>query len=501
MKIRDKLGLKALDERTMLHQNLRSIDLMERAAKKVTSLLIHEIKPGEPIQVVCGPGNNGGDGLAIARMLHQLGYPVTTYLADLGKTLSGDTIQNLDALQQLESPVLFLRETESLPEFKKGVILDCLTGFGFKQPAGMFLKKLITWINDSDCRVYAVDLPSGLAEAMEVAESAPVVRAYKTYTFHSPKASFFPEEHAEWVGDWEIVDIGLWDEEKTASTDCPYWVEKSDIRNWFNWKRPRHSYKNQFGHLGIIAGSRNMGGACLLNAGAALKSGVGLVTVFSISEMGSTIRQKYPSCMFETLGTNAWIEGAADFSRFDAVVIGSGIGFHEATHEVVHSLLKTYPGKIVMDGDALTILANHPEWYSLLSSRVILTPHPGEFRRLAGNFTQGAEKFELAKKFSFIHSCTLNLKGGYSTVFGPDGRIGINSTGNPGMAKGGSGDVLAGLIGGLCARGLPPWEAAVTGNLLHGQAGDLASSAQGMESMDASDLITHLPVAFQLILG
>lgn len=488
--------IKELDAYTIEHEPISSIDLMERAARALTAAVLERYS-GSGFAVFAGPGNNGGDGLAMARMLAAEGHSVAVWLINPKGKLSPDCAVNLERLKNTTVSVVEVKEAFSMPALKKDtVIIDALFGSGLnKHVSGSIFADVINGINASGCRVVAVDMPSGLLGENNHPLEGVVVSATDTLTLHFPKLSLLMPENAPFVGNISILDIGLSQEWIDREPSPLHFTDEKEIKALLR-PRARHAHKGNFGRALLVAGSKGMAGASVLAARAALRSGVGLLTVHVPACNNTIVQTAVPEAMTSIDSNNSCFSDKIDSSKYNAVAVGPGVGQFKESEAALYNLIKSSSAPLVLDADALNILSRNREWLSLLPKGSVLTPHPGEAERLFGKFadryaTIGAVR-EMARKYNIV----ILLKGAYTTVVAPDGNIYFNSTGNPGMATGGSGDVLTGIILALLAQGYEGVDAARMAAYMHGLAGDLAVSELGETALVAGDIVNYLPKAW-----
>ncbi len=483
--------LKEADTRTLVVQNISSWQLMERAS----GALFESLKADFDIyntrfSILCGPGNNGGDGLALARMIFSAGGNVDVFLLR-SLSYSPDNLENQKRLGEL--PVTAFDCNSRLNFSEDTVIIDALYGHGLNRPLDPPWSLLTDQVNSSGRRVLAVDMPSGLLADEATPLAAPVVKADRVYTFHSPKKALLLPGNAGVTGDFRVLDIGL--EEAPDSHEI---YVTADIIKKKIIVPARFSHKGTLGHALLTGGSYGKAGAILLAARAALKTGCGLVTAYVPQCAYLPLQSAFPEAMVITDSANdALTTPPAGLSRFASIGAGPGMGTAPETEKAFLQLLgdKDLP-PMVVDADALNILSHNPEWLKKLPPDTILTPHPGELERLTGPWKDDFEKLEKVRQLSRKHTLILVIKGAHTAIILPDGRTFFNSTGNYGMATGGSGDVLTGIITSLLAQRYSPEDAAVTGVYLHGLAGDLATRKIHPKSLIASDIIEHLSSAW-----
>ena len=493
MKILTAEQIRALDKFTIENEPISSINLMERAASSCTNFLLAEVDKTVPYVIVCGKGNNGGDGLVIARQLHLTKREVSVIVVEHAENGSDDFKENLKRLHSLkEVDVSHFNGSTKVPELdSEAVIIDAMLGTGLSKPLHGLILDVVIWLNQLGNSVISIDMPTGLfAEDNSKNELRNVIHAEITLSFHCPKLSFLLPDSGACVGEFEVLDIGLMETEMNPSTSLDF-VQLEDMRTLH---RPRHkfSHKGTYGHALLVAGSKGKMGAAQLAALACLRSGAGLLTVH-VPACGLEILQTGVKEAMCTVDSNAdHIIDLPNLSTFNAIAIGPGIGTEKDTANVLKRLLQDADARLVIDADGLNILGENKTWLSFIPKGTILTPHPKEFERMAGSWESSSERLSMQQEFSKKHGVTVVLKGAYTCCTTPMGQTFFNSTGNPGMATAGSGDVLTGIILGLLAQGYSPEVAAVLGVYLHGSAGDLALDTQSAESLVAGDVIENL---------
>lgn len=503
MKIFPVSKIAEIDRFTILNEPIEDIDLMERAAGRIADYIIDKTVFQGEVFVFCGHGNKGGDGLAVARMLAKMDsrFYVTVFILDNGKPLSASPSINLERLNnQAKASVYFIKGDENINISRScTLIIDALFGSGLNRPLDGKTSSLIQKINESDAYVISIDIPSGLM-GEDNSENIPenIVKADKTLTFQFPKLSFLFAENEKYTGDWEILDIGL-HPKAVSLTETPFFLtEIDDVKPLF-LKRSKFSHKGNFGHAHIISGAFGKMGAAILASKACLRSGIGLLTTHIPNKGVSVLQVAVPEAM-TSVDESAYIfTGAKDIFKYNAIGIGPAIGIDNDTQKAFKSLLKEAKIPLVIDADAINILSTNKECLSLLPEGSILTPHPKEFERLAGysdnSYTRLSKALAIAEKFKTY----IILKGAYTAVVCPNGEIYFNTTGNPGMATAGSGDVLTGIITALMAQGYSSKDSAVAGVYIHGLAGDIAIGKTSMTSLIASDIIESLQEVFKIM--
>jgi ADP-dependent NAD(P)H-hydrate dehydratase / NAD(P)H-hydrate epimerase len=496
MKILSAESIRQADAYTVHHEPISSIDLMERAVTNLYSKIKPGLAAGQGIHIFAGTGNNGGDGLVLARLLKNDGYPVYTWIVEYSRLYSNEFGTNLERLGK-NSNLAHIRGEEDIPDIGAGdLLIDAIFGSGLNRPVSGFTAALIRRMNESGAVIIAIDMPSGLyADKAVDKKKHAIVEADYTYSFEFPKLAFLMPENDLYAGRWEVVPIGLHAGFIEQLEPKGMLIEAALVSSMLR-RRPKFSHKGSYGHAMLIAGSKTKMGAAILSAGACLRSGAGLLHVHVPYESHVALQSHYPEAMISFDESGLHFSKLPSLSAYNAIGIGPGLGTHEHTSNALKLLIQQSRLPVVFDADALTILGENKTWLSFLPAGSILTPHPLEFERLAGKFSDGFERLQLQIDFSLKHKIYVVCKGAHTCITTPQGTSWFNTTGNPGMATAGSGDVLTGLITGLLAQGYKPFEAAVMGVFLHGLAGDIAADDTGMEGLIASDLIKHLPRAF-----
>lgn len=498
MKILSAEQIRTLDAFTIANEPIASIDLMERASLTFVKWLVQLFPDTDrPVIVLAGPGNNGGDGLAIARLLHRRFYTVSVWRCHIGTSVSPDFQINWERLPTEGGAVAVhhLQTGDPLPDWPEGALLiDALFGSGLNRPVEGYWAELIAHCNALPLLRVAVDVPSGLFTDGPTAGA--VLEAHYTFSFEVPKLAFFLPENQRRVGEWHFDSIGL-HAVALAQTETPYrYSDAALVCNLLKTRR-RFDHKGVFGHALISAGSYGKVGAAILAARACLRSGVGLATIHTPRCAYSILQTAAPEAMALTDDNELCVSEMPDLSPFSAIGAGCGWGQGELTAKALHQLLEQATQPLVLDADALNLLAKHPEWMKILPENTVLTPHPKEFERMFGPSGNGFERLERLRHKAAELRVVILLKGAFSCIAAPDGHCYFNATGNPGMATGGSGDVLTGIIAGLLAQGYSALDAAILGVYLHGLAGDLVAAQKGQEALIASDIVEMLGGAFQ----
>jgi NAD(P)H-hydrate epimerase len=487
------------DACTITKEPVSSVDLMERASLGCFQWLKNTYDTNISFVVVCGQGNNGGDGLAIARMLSTQGYEVDVFILKLRSKGSSDFETNLKRLKKTNARIII---DDKLPDknfFSEGkVIIDAIFGTGLNKPAEGVSAGLIHLINSSVNRVISIDVPSGLfSEGSNVhANEKNTVMASHTLTFQVPKLSFLLPDSGQYTGDFTILDIGL-DAEFISSLETKYFLLEKGRMPLYPLHRKKYSHKGNYGHVLILAGSKGKTGAAILAAKACLRSGAGLVTVHTPKDSVSIVQAALPEAMVSVDPHKDFITQLPDISMFSTIAVGPGTGTEKQTAAMLKLLIQEVKTPLVLDADALNIMAENKTWMSFLPPGTIITPHPGEFDRLFGKTDCHHNRLQLQQEMSLKYNIIILLKGAHTSMSFPGREVIFNSTGNPGMSTAGSGDVLTGVIAALASQTHSPAYAALTGVYIHGYAGDIAADKYGYQSMISGDITEYLHEAFR----
>ena len=500
MKIFTAAQIHELDNYTITHEPIKSIDLMERAAKTITRAIMDEWTDRTPMVIFAGPGNNGGDALAVARLLAEENYKVSVYLFNIHNKLSDDCAANKQRLIDSKRVGHFTEVTLNFdpPELTEDmVVIDGLFGSGLNKPLIGGFASLVKYINQCPAKVVSIDIPSGLmCEDNTYNIHSNIIRADLTLTLQQKKLSMMMADCQKYIGRLRVLDIRLSKEyiDKTEA-NCRI-LEEQDVRRLL-MPRDDFAHKGAMGNALIIAGNYGMAGAAVLATRACLRSGVGKVTVHTPRRNYLVMQTAVPEAVMQMDHEETYFSESVDSTDFDALGIGPGLGLVENTAIALIGQIRRTSCPIVADADALNILANHQAWMQQLPSGIIMTPHPKEFDRMAGSTSNNDyERLIRAQQMAEHIKGYIILKGHHSALCMPDGHIVFNATGNSGMATAGSGDVLTGILTALLARGYDKGTACQLGMYLHGLAGDLAAKEVGKESLVASDIIQFLPKAF-----
>lgn len=469
---------------------------MERAAAQLFEWLHSRLRGTQvSIQLFCGIGNNGGDGMALARILNEHDYSIKVHVVNYSDKRSEDFLLNLERLKDLKVWPDFINKESDLPEISPNdIVVDAIFGIGLNRVPDDWVGKLIGHINDSRAFVLSVDVPSGLPVDRAPWNTSYVIQASYVLSFQLPKLVFFLPETGVYLNQWEVLDIGL-NQDFIATTEADFeLIGRPEVLPMYR-PRLKFSHKGTYGHSVIVGGSYGKIGAVQLASSACLSVGSGLVSAF------------VPKCGYDSLQTAVpevmVLTGSRDknISRIEipfepsVVGIGVGIGQDDDTIDAFSSFLKKIKSPMVIDADGLNILSQNPEMLKDVPQLSVLTPHPKELERLIGHWDSDFEKLEKAKAFALQHNLVIVIKGAHTiTIY--NGKGYVSTTGNPGMATAGSGDVLTGMITGLMAQGYPPIEAAIFGVYLHGLAGDVGASKKGYEALKASILVDSIGDAY-----
>ncbi|HEY4061263.1 MAG TPA: NAD(P)H-hydrate dehydratase [Puia sp.] len=527
--------IRAWDEYTMQHEPIASIDLMERAASHCLTWLETNGYLDRSFSIYCGKGNNGGDGLALARMLAAQDCPVSVHILEFGHLGTDDFQANLERLHASGVEVRFVQGVEHFYPIPPGdVLIDALLGSGLNRKLEGITAQLVEHMNQSGNEVIAIDIPSGLF-VDHSSKGNTAIRAGHTLSFQCYKPAFLVSENEPLTGEVHILDIGLHPGYLREVTGEWEWVDEELIHSIY---KPRQSFANKgtYGHALLVAGSYGKMGAAVLSARSCLRAGAGLLTCHVPGCGYQILQTTVPEAMIMTDANekiNTALPGSPDGSspapgaavastpgkspvpgaspagssssltdelnKYSVIGIGPGIGQEAPTAALLKDLFQRYRKPVVLDADGLNILSKDPALFSQLPPYSVLTPHPKEFERLFGTATDDFARLAMAVTQARTHQCIIVLKGHYTFIAMPGGKGYFNSTGNPGMAKGGSGDVLTGILTAMLSQGYSPGEATLLGVYLHGLAGDLAADTWSEESMLPSDLTDHLGAAFQSI--
>lgn len=491
--------IREADAYTIANEAVLSIDLMERASKAWVSWFInHFPDKRQSISVYCGTGNNGGDGLAIARLLNEHGYQkLTVKIARFSEKFSDDFITNRQRLLQLHIPVQELPAGYQTLTENSDIIIDALLGSGLNKPLSGDFERLVTYLNSLNKTVVAVDVPTGFLTEGDLDEGAAVLKADLLITFQQPKINFLLPESEGHIACWETVNIGL-NEEFIRSLQSPYqWVEERDIKAMLK-PRKRFSNKGTYGHALLIAGQAKTMGAALLCSSACVYAGAGLTTA-CIPESGLTALNSYQAEVMAIIRREYELPDL-EFDRFTTIGIGPGLGKGEDALALLQYMLEGYDKPMVIDADALNLLAAHQRLLTQLPAGSILTPHMKEFDRLFGEHQNWWQRLQTLKhKAQELNICIV-LKNAYTITATPGGMLYFNSSSNSAMATGGMGDVLTGIITALLAQKYTPEQACLIGVFLHGKAGDELALPNRLQVVLPGQVAARIPASMARLL-
>ncbi|MGL4519730.1 MAG: NAD(P)H-hydrate dehydratase [Phocaeicola sp.] len=500
MKILSSHRLRELDQYTIDSEPIRSIDLMERAAHALTDSIADRWDNSYQVVIFAGPGNNGGDALAVARLLEERNYAVQLFLFNTQGQLSKECQINLERLDEYQR----IDVTEICPgtEFnpptltEKHLVIDGLFGTGLNKPLSGGFAAVVRYINAANAPVVSIDIPSGLMSEDNSGNKADhIINATLTLSIQLPKLSFFFPENESYVGEWKVVDVGLSTSFIEETETLFEIVEENEIKAMLR-PRKRFAHKGMFGHGLLIAGSYGMAGAAILSGRASLRAGIGLLTIHTPIYNQSLIQSALPEAIAHTDIHEHYFAEPVRLDSYQAVAIGPGIGEEGDTPLALHEQIMECSLPLVLDADAINILARHRKWLSDLPRHTILTPHLKELERLIGRTANSYERLSKTRELATQFQLYIVIKGAWSTLVTPEGQFYINPTGNPGMATAGSGDTLTGILLSLLAQGYTPEKCCKLALYVHGLAGDIAATTKGEIAMTASDIIEALPQAW-----
>lgn len=495
MKILSTQQIREADAYTIANEPIASIDLMERTSKAFVNWFVDLFDANNEVWIFCGTGNNGGDGLAIARLLHEKKYNVKVFVVNPKSRWSEDFEINYQRFLLLFK-ILSVKDPSDIQAVPKDVIaVDGLFGSGLSRRVDGLGVDVIEVINKSNCTTIAIDIPSGLFADESTNEGA-IIKADYTIAFQVPKLAFVMKEAGMNVGIWEVVNIGL-DQSFIDQCDTEYFLITEELIKSFISPREKYGHKGNYGHALLVVGSYGKMGAAVLAGRAAMRSGLGLLTIHSPNCGLNILQSTVPEAMVSVDPTAFYFGEVPETSDYSAIGIGSGLDQKSKTVQAMTELLSQLTRTIVIDADAINIIAHHRELLSLIPVGSILTPHHREFERLVGKWNNDFERLSIQKEFSKKYQVILVFKGPHTAISTPEGQVYFNNTGNPGMATAGSGDVLTGLITGFLAQGYAPLEAAHLGVYIHGLSGNIAAQEKGVVSMIASDIVDMIPEAIQ----
>ncbi|HUQ65022.1 MAG TPA: NAD(P)H-hydrate dehydratase [Flavitalea sp.] len=498
MQIFDTARIKAWDEYTITHEPIASIDLMERAARACFEwLMLHDYK-SRSFSIFCSKGNNGGDGLALARMLSNTGHTVSVYILEFGYIGTNDFQLNLARLHETQVNISYISVAENIKKINENdVVIDAILGTGLNRAIDGLTAMVVNHINDAGNEILSIDIPTGLF-ADKSSRGNTVIRAQHTLSFQCYKLAFLMQENQPYIGELYILNIGLHEEYLNTATSDFILVDLSLAHDLLK-PRKIFSHKGDYGHGALITGSTGMMGASALCAKAFMRSGAGKLTCHIPSSGNIIMQVAVPEAMCKIEQGEDYIKSLSAVENYDAVGIGPGLGLHDSHTALLASLFKAYRTPVVIDADALNAIAKSPALLKNVPPLSVLTPHTREFERLFGSFETDFSRMEVAQAKAKELNIVIVLKGAYTFIATPGGMGYFNNSGNPGMATGGTGDVLTGIITGLLCQGYASEHAAILGVYAHGLAGDLGAASLSQQSLIASDVINYLGDAFKKI--
>ena len=503
MKIFTSQEIKAIDAYTIQHEPISHIDLMERAALSVSYEIMSRWRPDRRFVVFAGPGNNGGDVLAVARMLRGQGYSnIEVFFFNVPTMhVSESCYTNRDRLCAIEGVDFneIVGGEFDPPLLGRGdIVIDGLFGSGLTRPLEGGFTSLVQYINESGATIVAIDIPSGLMGEWNAGDRRNIIRADITLALQFKRLSFFFAENAGFVGDCQVLDIALSQEAIRKTRSQYFLVEDYEVKNVLK-RRPEHCNKYDFGNMLLVAGSYGMYGAAQLAAKAALRSGVGVLTVHAPCSGHDIMQMSVPEAKFDA-DADDWATTRVNLHHsYTTVALGPGLGTADKTADAVEILLKNYRQPMVIDADALNCIASRPNLLDCIARKSVLTPHAAEFDRLFGPCHSEEERLRKAIEMAKRYQIVIVLKARHTMTVNCDGHVYVNSNGNPGLATAGSGDVLTGIIAALMAQGYDPRTSAVLGVYIHGAAGDMAATTHGQYGMLASDIIACVPAVMRTL--
>ena len=488
------------DKYTIQKEPVSSIDLMERASNVFVRWLIeNRTHSDNKILVIASKGNNGGDGLAVARLLIDRAFDVDIMVADIQINSTSDFETNLKRLNEKRIKIEYILKNDPLPSFEEySIIIDALFGSGLERPITGYWAQFVKAVNNSGKAIYSIDIPSGMYVDKPV--DGEVIKCNHCLSFEAPKLGMLVPDNAEFVQNWVYKSIDLHSEYLNSIDSDTFFIEKNDIKQKIK-HRHRFDHKGNFGHALIAGGSKGMTGAPVLSSKACLRTGAGLVSAL-IPDIGYNIIQTaVPEVMTLPGFGDDFLMAVPELNRFSSVGIGPGLGTNEMTIRFLEDFLNKVNVPLVIDADALNIISLRKDLIKKIPKKSVLTPHPGEFSRLFGASLNGFERLKLLREKAAELDLYIILKGRYTTIASPESILYFNSSGNAGMATAGSGDVLTGIITSLLAQAYTPLDSCLIGVYLHGLAGEIGTSHTGMSSLIASDITENIGNAYKNLVG
>ena len=500
MKVLNAEQLRRADRFTMEHEPIGSLDLMERAGRRCAERIRAAYGPEHPTIFLCGTGNNGGDGLVIARYLHDYFSDCKVFIVRYSDKETENFAINLKRLTDTISiDIQDIRTENDFPTFTpETLVTDAVFGAGLNRPVRGFTARLFDQINDSGAIVAAIDIPSGMYAEKNAENERAVLRADRTFTIGAPKLSLLYDDNYPRIGDWELIDINI-PSFFLENIKTDNYMLTPDLARRILRKRKKTDHKGVYGHALLCVGSYGKMGAAVLSSKACLRSGAGLLTVHSPRCGYEIMQQTVPEAMVSADNAERLLSDFGLPEAYHAIGIGPGIGTAPYTGSALENLLENCNRPLILDADALNLIAAKSSRLQKIPADSILTPHPKEFARLTGRNLHGTARHRLQSEMSKEYGIYIILKGAHSCVTFPDGRSFFNTAGNPGMATAGSGDVLTGILTALGAQGYSADETCLLGMFLQGVAGDIAADRTAQEALTAGDIIKNLGRAFKAI--
>ncbi len=497
MKLFETSQIKNIDQYTIEHEPISSPDLMERAATRMAKWIISKFDKKHPFWVVVGPGNNGGDGLVIARLLVTRGYDVTVCMLRFTDKISDDCQLNLERYEETGGKRIDVKTADDIPEITgNAVVVDAIFGAGLTRPVKKLPAEIIASLNQIKAQKIAIDMPSGLFGEDNSQNTGAIFKSDDTLTVQFPKRSFFFKENRQFTGEVHVIDIGL-HPEAIAKTKSNWYINTEQDMIKCVRTRDIFDHKGHFGHALLIAGSYGKMGAAVLASKGCLRAGVGLLTVHVPKTGYQILQQTIPEAMISIDDSDLIFTGCNDTETFDAYGVGPGLNKKPNTVKGLSALIQKTEKPMVLDADALNIIAKNKSLLDEIPHNSVLTPHPKEFERLFGKSKNSWQEAELQMKMAKKLHLVIIVKGAFTRIATPSGELYINITGNPGMATAGSGDVLTGIVLSLLAQGYDAVTAARLAVFIHGKAGDVIADLNSEEALIAGDIPQHLGKIFK----
>lgn len=504
MKLFTTEEIRAIDRYTIEQEGVPSLELSERMAEGVADEISSRWRSNKPTMVFAGPGNNGADALGTARLLFERGFRPEVYLFNIGgDKLSADCTAARDRMLAEVPEIVFheVRDRFSMPKITTNhLVIDGLFGSGLREELQGGFKSLVQYINDENATVVSIDLPSGMfGDWNPQIVNRNTIHATLTLAVQFPRISFFIPDNAELIGEWKVIDIGL--SEKAMASAPPNFclVEQRDVHRRLR-HRKEFASKADFGSAILYAGSYGMMGAAILAARGALRGGVGKLTVNAPKCGYQILQSSVPEALFRHNRGEISIVDIHPERDFSAIAVGPGIGTNELTVKAVEDFLASINQPVILDADALNCIALKPSILNTIPVLSILTPHAGEFDRLFGPQPSAEARLRKAIEMAKYYNILIILKGRYTAIVRPDGKVYFNSSGCPAMATAGSGDVLTGVLLSMLAQGYPAELASLIAVYVHGVAGEMAAAEQGEYGVTAGDIADHIGKAIREIM-